>query len=174
MLGRLYIFSFKALKDGYRSKDSFPNISSKFSSDTANTKSVHVIWNNELNFFFHSLNMICQSLDYISISCIKCVSSYLFGAIIICLCLSLFLILNWFDDYVMQCSELWGCKHGRNIYHISLYQDRNRKHFWNVWVLLLGMMKSKVNLVVVKFKYFKTSSRMSHSAEMILRNSNTP
>jgi hypothetical protein len=42
MLGKLNTFSFRALKDGYRSKDSFPNISSKFSKDTANTKSVHV------------------------------------------------------------------------------------------------------------------------------------
>ncbi|PSN37228.1 hypothetical protein C0J52_12655 [Blattella germanica] len=43
ILGNANTFSFKALNEGYRSKDSLPNISSKFSSDTANTKSVHVL-----------------------------------------------------------------------------------------------------------------------------------
>jgi hypothetical protein len=75
MRGKPNTVSFKALKDGYRSKDSFPNISSKFSSDTANTKSVHVSWNNNKLLSQQKRKLSYQALEYFSTSQQRIISS---------------------------------------------------------------------------------------------------
>lgn len=94
MLGKLNTFSFKALKDGYRSKDSFPNISSKFSSDTANTKSVHVSWNKKRNYFYNS------NVNYLTLCTITSLVFRNLLFLVACMCLIeyaiiMFLFLNW-------------------------------------------------------------------------------